>query len=87
MELAQIITLVTFIVTLILGFISKKSKFISNNLIPVQNLLIGLIVAVVEWIITKDFNTAIALSGIMAGGAYDIVHNIQKMKIENKEEN
>jgi di/tricarboxylate transporter len=87
MELAQIITLVTFIVTLILGFVSKKSKFISNNLIPVQNLLIGLIVAVVEWIITKDFNTAIALSGIMAGGAYDIVHNIQKMKIENKEEN
>jgi len=87
MELAQIITLVTFIVTLILGFVSKKSKFISSNLIPVQNLLIGLIVAVVEWIITKDFNTAIALSGIMAGGAYDIVHNIQKMKIENKEEN
>lgn len=87
MELAQIITLATFIVTLILGFVSKKSKFISNNLIPVQNLLIGLIVAVVEWIITKDFNTAIALSGIMAGGAYDIVHNIQKMKIENKEEN
>ena len=77
----------TFIVTLILGFVSKKSKFISNNLIPVQNLLIGLVVAVVEWIITKDFNTAIALSGIMAGGAYDIVHNIQKMKIENKEEN
>lgn len=87
MELAQIITLVTFIVTLILGFVSKKSKFISSNLIPVQNLLIGLIVSVVEWIITKDFNTAIALSGIMAGGAYDIVHNIQKMKIENKEEN
>ena len=87
MELAQITTLVTFIVTLILGFVSKKSKFISNNLIPVQNLLIGLIVAVIEWIITKDFNTAIALSGIMAGGAYDIVHNIQKMKIENKEEN
>lgn len=87
MELTQIISLVTFIVTLILGFVSKKSKFISNNLIPVQNLLIGLIVAVVEWIITKDFNTAIALSGIMAGGAYDIVHNIQKMKIENKEEN
>lgn len=87
MELAQIITLVTFIITLILGFVSKKSKFISNNLIPVQNLLIGLIVAVVEWIITKDFNTAIALSGIMAGGAYDIVHNIQKMKIGNKEGN
>lgn len=83
MELTQIIiTLATFIVTLILGFVSKKSKFVSNNLIPVQNLLIGLIVAVVEWIVTKDFNAAIALSGIMAGGTYDIVHNIQKMKIE-----
>ena len=76
MELVQIISIVTFIVTLILGYVSKKSIYISNNLIPIQNLLIGIIVAGIEWIITKDFNTAIALSGIMAGGAYDIVHNL-----------
>ena len=80
MELIQIISIATFIVTLILGYVSKKSIYISNNLIPIQNLLIGIIVAGIEWIITKDFNTAIALSGIMAGGAYDIVHNLNKLK-------
>lgn len=80
MELVQIISIVTFIATLILGYVSKKSIYISNNLIPIQNLLIGIIVAGIEWIITKDFNTAIALSGIMAGGAYDIVHNLNKLK-------
>lgn len=38
MELVQIISIVTFIVTLILGYVSKKSIYISNNLIPIQNL-------------------------------------------------
>ena len=85
MELAQIISLVTFVVTLILGFVSKKSKFISNNLIPIQNVLVGIIIAIIEWILTKDFNAAIALSGVMAGGTYDIVHNIKKMKVKSTE--
>ena len=70
MELTQIITLVTFVVTLILGFVSKKSKFVSNNLIPIQNVLVGIIIAIIEWILTKDFNTAIALRGVIAGGTY-----------------
>lgn len=86
MELTQIITMVTIIVTWILGIVSKKAKWINNNLIPIQNLLIGLIVALIEWIITKDFNTAIALSGIIAGGSYDIFHNLEKIaKNSNKE--
>ena len=85
MGLTQIITLVTFVVTLILGFVSKKSKFISNNLIPIQNVLVGIIIAIIEWILTKDFNTAIALSGVMAGGTYDIFHNIKKMKVKSTE--
>ena len=75
----DILTIVTAIVTYILGLISKKSKFINNKLIPLQNLLVGLIVAVVEWIITKDFSTALALSGILAGGVYDIFHNLEKI--------
>lgn len=79
MDLANITTLVTIIVTWILGVVAKKSKWISNNLIPVQNIAIGLIVAVIEWLITKDFNTAVAMSGLIAGGAYDIVHNLEKM--------
>ena len=79
MELTNIITMVTIIVTWILGIVSKKSKFINNNLIPIQNILIGVVVAIIEWIITKDFKVAIALSGLFAGGVYDIVHNLDKM--------
>ena len=80
MELNAIIYLVTMIVTWLLGYIAKKHTKLNNNLIPIQNILIGVIVAIVEWIITKDFNTAIALSGIMAGGTYDIFHNLNKIR-------
>lgn len=79
MELTQIVTLVTVAVTWLLGYLSKKSTFISNKLIPIQNVLIGVIVALIEWIITKDFSTALALSGLLAGGSYDIFHNLNKM--------
>ena len=84
MDLANITTLVTIIVTWILGAIAKKCKWISNNLIPVQNIVIGLIVAVIEWAITKDFKVALGLSGLIAGGAYDIVHNLDKMIRKDK---
>ena len=75
----EIISLVTIIVTWILGIFSKKSSFINNKLIPIQNLIIGLVVAIVEWIITKNLDTAIMLSGIIAGGTYDIFHNLEKI--------
>lgn len=79
MGITEIVALVTFVVTLIGGYIVKKIPQISNKLIPLQNLAIGLIVAVIEWIITKDFSTAIMLSGVVAGGVYDIGHNIKKL--------
>lgn len=78
------LALVTILVTYILGVISKKVKWINNNLIPVQNLLIGCIMAVINWIITKDFSVAIALSGLLAGGVYDLGNNLRKI-ILNKE--
>ena len=74
-----ILSLVTIIVTLVLGFLAKKSTFINNKMIPIQNILIGLIFALIEWIITKDFKLAIASSGLIAGGMYDIAHNLQKL--------
>ena len=80
MTLEYLISLITIVVTLVLGIVSKKSPKIKNNLIPIQNLLIGVIVAIVEFAITKDFKVAIALSGLIAGGTYDIVHNLQKLK-------
>ena len=76
MELSTLISLVTIIVTWLLGYISKRSTWVNNRIIPIQNILIGLIV---EWIVTKDFKIAIALSGIIAGGTYDVFHNLEKI--------
>ena len=79
MELTSLISLVTIIVTWVLGIVSKKYTALNNKLIPIQNILVGVIVALVEWIATKDFSTAIALSGIIAGGSYDVFHNLEKI--------
>lgn len=76
-----LVYLVSMLITLILGRISKKSTFISNNLIPIQNLLIGVVICLIDWAITKDFNVALNFSGLMAGGVYDIIHNLEKMKL------
>lgn len=80
MEFETIMQLVTVLVSLILGVISKKSKFINNNLIPVQNILIGAIMALIQWFITKDLSLAIALSGLCAGGAYDFIKNLNQLR-------
>lgn len=80
MEINEIFTLVTFIVTLICGVITKKYPYVSSKIIPVQNLAIGVIMAMIEFIITKDFELAIMTSGLMAGGAYDLVHNLNQLQ-------
>lgn len=80
MGLEEILILVTFVVSFVLGIVSKKSKFVKDELIPIQNIAVGIIIAIIEFIITKDFSTAIAISGIAAGGTYDILHNIEKMR-------
>lgn len=84
MELEKIISLVTFVVTLVLGKVSKKSKWVNNNLIPIQNILIGVIVSGIEWVITGSYSVAIGLSGIVAGGTYDIFHNLAKIKLDKE---
>lgn len=80
MELNTIISLVTMVVTWILGYVAKKHTSINNNLIPIQNILVGLIVTIIEWIITKDFNLAYTTISVFAGGVYDIPHNLMKLK-------
>ena len=79
MEIETIMQLVTIVVTLVLGIISKKNKYISDNLIPIQNITVGIIITIIMWIITKDFTTAYTLCSTAAGGIYDIAHNIQKL--------
>ena len=85
MELNYIIGLVTVIVTLIAGELTKKyPKIDKKKVIPIQNLVIGLLVALINWIITKDFNASIAVSGLFAGGVYDLVSNLKVLSGENE---
>lgn len=79
MDINTIMVLVTILVTYICGLIAKKHPKFNNKLIPVQNLLIGTIVAVINYIITKDFNASILVAGLMTGGAYDLGKNLNDL--------
>ena len=84
-----IMSIVTIVVTFILGLISKKISWVSNNLIPLQNLLIGIIMAIIYYFMTKDISINILLSGILTGGTYDILKNLKELTnntSNNKEE-
>lgn len=67
---------ITLLISWITGNIAKKLPWFEDYLIPVQNMLIGISIAVTEWIFTKNFQMAIAVSGIAAGGIYDVLHNL-----------
>lgn len=79
MEITTIIGIVTVVVTFILGLIAKKVTWLSNHLIPVQNLVIGLIACVVNYYFTKDWSIAIAGIGLFTGGTYDIASNLNEL--------
>ena len=66
------ITLATVIATLIIGQLTKKFTKLEKKQIPLQNLTIGIVVCVIQFAITRDINTAVALSGILSGGTYDL---------------
>ena len=78
------VTLGTVIITIILGFVTKKFTKIDNKKIPIQNMFIGLFVFLVQWLITKDLNVAVAVSGIFSGGIYDLGKAL--IQLFNKEE-
>jgi uncharacterized membrane protein YeaQ/YmgE (transglycosylase-associated protein family) len=79
MDLTTIISIVTVFVTYVCGLIAKKVDWFNNKLIPIQNLAIGIIAATIYFAITKDFNLAISAIGLGVGGAYDIIHNLNKL--------
>lgn len=85
MNETELIGIISIFVTLVFGFLSKRFKWVNSNLIPLQNLAIGIIAAIINYIITKDFSLALSASGLIAGGAYDIVHNINKIDFANTE--
>lgn len=74
-----IMSLVTIVVTFILGLIAKKVNWVSDNLIPIQNLVIGIIVSLIYYFMTKDVSINIALSGLLTGGTYDIIKNLKEL--------
>ena len=85
MNIEIILSLVTIIVTLILGLLAKKATWISDHIIPIQNLIIGIVVAVIYYFMTKDVSVTIAMSGIIAGGTYDIVKNLKALTDNTKD--
>ena len=83
MQPTYFIEIITVFVTLIAGQIIKQYPNIDKKkVIPVQNLVIGILIAIFNWIITKDFQASIAVSGLFAGGVYDLLHNLKLWKGE-----
>lgn len=79
MDLEIIVSIVTVIVSFVLGLIAKKISWVNNHIIPLQNLIIGIIASVIYYIITKDVNLVIAGLGLFTGGVYDIANNLKKL--------
>lgn len=79
MSLEAIISITTVLVSFVLGLIAKRVSWINNQLIPLQNLVVGIIAAIVYYIITKDINLVIAGLGLFTGGVYDIGNNLKKL--------
>lgn len=78
---------ISLLITWFTGRIAKKLPWFENYLIPVQNMLIGISIALTKWLFTGDFQLAIAVSGIAAGGIYDVLHNLNiilKKYLESK---
>ena len=84
--MAMIISIITMIITWILGYIAKKSKFFSNNMIPLQNIIIMIISIIIYWIATGDFSMVIASSSPVATIIYDTIHCIKCENCLNNED-
>ena len=80
--LHNILLIVSALVTFILGIIAKKHPKVNNNLIPIQNLLIGIISSVIYYIFTKDISLVLTGVGLFTGGTYDLLNNLNKLKKE-----
>lgn len=85
MNIEIIMSLVTIVATLILALLAKKATWISDHIIPIQNLIIGIVVAVIYYFMTKDVSVTIAMSGIIASGTYDIVKNLKALTDNTKD--
>lgn len=79
MEISTIVTLVTIVVTFVCGLVAKRVDKFNDKLIPIQNLLIGIISTIIYYLISKDFDVKILATSLGTGGAYDIFSNLSKL--------
>ncbi len=82
----QIIMFATMIVTIICGYIANKVPWFNSKLIPIQNILIGMAVAIIYYVSSGDFSYAVGMSGLMSTGIYSFTDNIEDIFVESKEE-
>ena len=73
------ITLATIVATIIIGQLTKKFTDLETKQIPLQNLAIGILVCIIQFAITRDINTAVAVRGIISGGTYDLGKAIKQI--------
>lgn len=74
MDMEVIMSLVTIIVSIIL------------SIIPLQNLIIGIVISVIYYIMTKNISIAVASAGLLVGGTYDLVKNLNELINKKKSE-
>lgn len=77
MTTEQIVMLVTILVTYVMGKLAKKFKWLFEDYIPFQNLLIGFFAGLIAYIAGLTDNVVISilscmLSAFGAGGIYDL---------------
>ena len=78
-----VIAICTMIITWSMGYLAKKNPFFNNNLIPLQNILIMVVVVSIYWYLTGDFNMVVASSSPVATIIYDTFHCIKYNKCKD----
>lgn len=77
MTIEEIVMLVTALVTLIFGELSKRFGWVKKKYIPIQNLVIGILAGFLAYFLKLDENLLSCIitclfSTLCAGGAYDL---------------
>ena len=77
MTIKEIIFVVTAFVTFIFGKLAKKFNWVTADIIPAQNLIIGIVAGILAWITGLQTNPASAIimctaSSLCSGGIYDL---------------
>ena len=80
-----IVEVVTIVVSVLLGFVAKAHPKMNNKLIPLQNLIIGVVMMIINYCITKNLNESIMVSGLLAGGIYDLGKNLRELMSDNEQ--